>query len=189
MRRLAIRVSEESVMLEVKSYPKPPFPAQSQSVPGSSEGMQPKPDYGEDSYVGANRLADKIALITGGDSGIGRAVALAFAREGADVVVSYLNEHEDARETQRLVEEAGRRCLLVPGDISQPDHCRALVRKTVDAFGHIDVLVNNAAYQMTFDSIEEIPDEEWDKRSRRTSPRCFTSPKRPCLTWSPAAAS
>lgn len=150
-------------MLEVKSYPKPPFPAQSQSVPGSSEGMQPKPDYGEDSYVGANRLADKIALITGGDSGIGRAVALAFAREGADVVVSYLNEHEDARETQRLVEEAGRRCLLVPGDISQPDHCRALVRKTVDAFGHIDVLVNNAAYQMTFDSIEEIPDEEWDK--------------------------
>ena len=150
-------------MLEVKSYPKPPFPPQSQNVPGSSEDMQPQPDYGEDSYVGSNRLKDKVALITGADSGIGRAVALAFAREGADVVVSYLNEHEDARETQRLVEEAGRRCLLVPGDISKAEHCRALVQKTVQEFKRIDVLVNNAAHQMTFESIEEIPDEEWDK--------------------------
>src|SRR5687768_2593656 len=150
-------------MLEPKPYPKPPFPPQSQHVPGSSEDMQPQPDYGEDSYVGSNRLKDKVALITGADSGIGRAVALAFAREGADVVVSYLNEHEDARETQRLVEESGRRCLLVPGDISKAENCRALVQKTVQAFRRIDVLVNNAAYQMTFDSIEEIPDEEWDK--------------------------
>jgi NAD(P)-dependent dehydrogenase (short-subunit alcohol dehydrogenase family) len=125
--------------------------------------MQPQPDYGEDSYVGSNRLKDKVALITGADSGIGRAVALAFAREGADVVVSYLNEHEDARETQRLVEDAGRRCLLVPGDISKADNCRALVQKSVQEFGRIDVLVNNAAHQMTFESIEEIPDEEWDK--------------------------
>lgn len=150
-------------MLEVKSYPKPPFPPQSQNVPGSSEKMQPEPDYGEDSYVGSNRLKDKITLITGADSGIGRAVALAFAREGADVVVSYLNEHEDARETQRLVEAAGRRCLLVPGDISKAENCRALVQKTVQEFKRIDVLVNNAAHQMTFDSIEDIPDEEWEK--------------------------
>jgi NAD(P)-dependent dehydrogenase (short-subunit alcohol dehydrogenase family) len=125
--------------------------------------MDPKPDYGEDSYVGSNRLLDKKAIITGGDSGIGRAVALAFAREGADVVVSYLSEHQDARETQRLVEEAGRKCLLVPGDISKAEHCRELVRKAVEAFARIDVLVNNAAHQMTFDSIEDISDEEWDK--------------------------
>lgn len=150
-------------MLKRKSYPKPPFPAQPQTPPGSSSKMQPQPDYGEDSYVGGGRMQDKKTLITGADSGIGRAVALAFAREGADVVASYLNEHEDARETQRLVEAAGRRCVLVPGDISQPEHCRALVAKTVEAFGRIDVLVNNAAYQMTFESIEQISDEEWDK--------------------------
>jgi NAD(P)-dependent dehydrogenase (short-subunit alcohol dehydrogenase family) len=146
-----------------KSYPKPPFPKQSQSLPGSSKAMKPEPDYGEDSYQGANRLTDKKALITGADSGIGRAVALAFAREGADVVVSYLNEHEDAKETQRLVESAGRRCLLVPGDISNPATCRELVKKTVDAFGRVDIVVNNAAHQMTFESLEEIPDEEWNK--------------------------
>jgi NAD(P)-dependent dehydrogenase (short-subunit alcohol dehydrogenase family) len=150
-------------MLEAKSYPKPPFPPQSQRMPGSSDAMDPQPDYGEDSYVGSNRLLDKVAIITGADSGIGRAVALAFAREGADVVVSYLDEHDDARETQRLVEGAGRRCLLVAGDISKSAHCRALVQQAVEAFGRIDVLVNNAAHQMSFDSIEEIPDEEWDK--------------------------
>ena len=150
-------------MLQTKSYPKPPFPAQSQQVPGSSEKMDPQPDYGEDSYEGSNRLAGKIALITGADSGIGRAVALAFAREGADVVVSYLDEHEDAEETQRLVESAGRKCLLVPGDISRAANCRSLVEKAVKEFSRIDVLVNNAAHQMSFDSIEEISDEEWDK--------------------------
>jgi NAD(P)-dependent dehydrogenase (short-subunit alcohol dehydrogenase family) len=102
-------------------------------------------------------------VITGADSGIGRAVALAFAREGADVVVSYLNEHEDARETQRLVESAGRRCVLVPGDIAKAEECRALVKKAVDAFGRIDILVNNAAHQMAFESLEDIPDEEWER--------------------------
>ena len=146
-----------------KAFPKPPFPKQAQTLPGSSKAMKPEPDYGEDSYQGANRLTDKKALITGGDSGIGRAVALAFAREGADVAVSYLNEHEDAKETQRLVEAAGRKCVLFPGDISKADHCRALVKKTVEAFGRVDILVNNAAHQMTFESMEEIPDEEWDK--------------------------
>jgi NAD(P)-dependent dehydrogenase (short-subunit alcohol dehydrogenase family) len=148
---------------EARSFPKPPFPPQQQSLPGSSNAMNPEPDYGEKSYRGSNRLQDKKALITGADSGIGRAVALAFAREGADVVVSYLNEHEDARETQRLVEASGRRCVLVDGDISDPNHCRALVKKTVEAFGRIDVLVNNAAHQRTFESIEDISDEEWNK--------------------------
>ena len=150
-------------MSQQKTFPKPPFPKQSQSLPGSSKQMKPQPDYGEDSYRGANRLTGKKALITGADSGIGRAVALAFAREGADVVISYLNEHEDAKETQRLVESAGQRALLVPGDLSEAEHCRSLVKQSVDAFGRIDILVNNAAHQMTFDSIEEIPDEEWNK--------------------------
>jgi NAD(P)-dependent dehydrogenase (short-subunit alcohol dehydrogenase family) len=150
-------------MTPPREFPKPPFPSQSQSLPGSSKAMQPQPDYGEDTYRGANRLTDRKALITGADSGIGRAVALAFAREGADVVVSYLNEHEDAEETQRLVESAGRQCLLVAGDISSAAHCRELVRKSVAALGRIDILVNNAAHQMTFDALEKIPDEEWDK--------------------------
>jgi NAD(P)-dependent dehydrogenase (short-subunit alcohol dehydrogenase family) len=145
-----------------KTYPRPPFPSQPQSTPGSSAAMQPVPDYGEDSYRGSNRLSEKIALITGSDSGIGRAVALAFAREGADIVVSYLCEHEDAKETERLVTAAGRQCLLIPGDISRPAHCEELVNRCVERFGRIDVLVNNAAHQMTFDAIEKISDEEWD---------------------------
>jgi NAD(P)-dependent dehydrogenase (short-subunit alcohol dehydrogenase family) len=150
-------------MLHQNSFPKPPFPPQSQALPGSSRQMQPQPDYGEDSYEGSGRLEGKKTVITGADSGIGRAVALAFAREGADVLVSYLDEHEDAAETKRLVEAAGRQCVLVPGDVSQASHCRELVKRAVEAFGRIDVLVNNAAHQMTFESIEEISDEEWDK--------------------------
>jgi NAD(P)-dependent dehydrogenase (short-subunit alcohol dehydrogenase family) len=146
----------------MKNYPKPPFPDQKQPMPGSSAGMQPPPDYGEDSYKGSGRLADKKAIITGGDSGIGRAVALAFAREGADVLVSYYNEHEDATETRRLVESAGRKAVLMPGDIKDPAHCRAIVDKAVQEFGRVDILVNNAAHQATFTDIEEIPDEEWD---------------------------
>ena len=144
------------------AFPKPPFDQQPQPVPGSSSAMRPQPDYGEDSYRGADRLNDKKVLLTGGNSGIGRAVALAYAREGADLVVSYLNEHEDAAETKRLVEEAGRQCLLVAGDLSKAERCRSLVQKTVEAFGRIDVVVNNAAHQMSFNSIEEISDEEWD---------------------------
>jgi NAD(P)-dependent dehydrogenase (short-subunit alcohol dehydrogenase family) len=146
----------------MKNYPKPPFPDQKQPMPGSSAGMQPPPDYGEDSYKGSGRLADKKAIITGGDSGIGRAVALAFAREGADVLVSYYNEHEDATETRRLIESAGRKAVLMPGDIKDPAHCRAIVDKAVQEFGRVDILVNNAAHQATFTDIEEIPDEEWD---------------------------
>ncbi|HLJ70432.1 MAG TPA: SDR family oxidoreductase [Roseiarcus sp.] len=146
-----------------KPFPKPPFSEQQQRVPGHSAKMNPQPDYGEDTYRGAGKLKDKKTLITGADSGIGRAVALAFAREGADVAVSYLNEEEDAAETKRLVEEAGRKCLLIPGDVSSPDHCRKLVEKALGAFGRIDVLVNNAAHQMSFKSIGDISDEEWDK--------------------------
>ena len=141
---------------------KPPFPAQQQPMPGRSNHMQPPPDYGEHSYKGSDRLKDKKTFITGADSGIGRAVALAFAREGADVLVSYYNEHQDAAETRRLVEDAGRRCLLVPGDIKDPAHCRKLVDEAVKTFGRIDVLVNNAAHQASFSSIEDISDEEWD---------------------------
>ncbi|AMQ84326.1 MULTISPECIES: SDR family oxidoreductase [Pseudomonas] len=142
-------------------YPKPPFPKQAQPVPGSQRKMEPYPDCGEQSYTGSGRLAGKIALITGADSGIGRAVAIAFAREGADVAVAYLNEHEDAKETARWVEQAGRQCLLLPGDIAQKSQCQALVDQTVERFGRIDVLVNNAAFQMTHETFEEIPDDEW----------------------------
>jgi len=141
---------------------KPPFPEQTQPMPGSSAAMNPQPDYGESSYKGSGRLTDKKAIITGADSGIGRAVALAFAREGADVLISYLNEHEDARETQRLVEEAGRSAILVPGDLQDPGHCRAIVARAVEAFGRVDILVNNAAHQASFQSLEDISDEEWE---------------------------
>jgi NAD(P)-dependent dehydrogenase (short-subunit alcohol dehydrogenase family) len=143
-------------------FPKPPFPDQRQPMPGKSAAMDPQPDYGESSYKGSGRLTGRKAVVTGADSGIGRAVALAYAREGADVLVSYYNEHEDARETQRLVEGAGRKCILVSGDIKDPKHCHDLIEKAVEAFGGIDILVNNAAHQATFDSPEEITDEEWD---------------------------
>jgi NAD(P)-dependent dehydrogenase (short-subunit alcohol dehydrogenase family) len=132
-----------------------------QTPPGTEARLTPKADHGESSYVGHGRLADKKALITGADSGIGRAVALAFAREGADVLIAYLNEHEDAKETERLVKEAGRKAVLVPGDLADPAHCRLLVERAVREFGRIDVLVNNAAYQMSHEAIEDISDEEW----------------------------
>lgn len=144
-------------------YPRPPFASQAQSVPGSQKKMDPYPDCGEKSYTGSGRLANKIALITGADSGIGRAVAIAFAREGADVAIAYLDEHEDAKETARWVEEAGRQCLLLPGDLAQKANCQAIVDQTVEQFGRIDVLVNNAAFQMTHETLEEIPDEDWVK--------------------------
>jgi NAD(P)-dependent dehydrogenase (short-subunit alcohol dehydrogenase family) len=124
--------------------------------------MQPVPDCGETSYQGSGKLTGKRAVITGGDSGIGRAVAIAFAREGADVLIAYLDEDDDARDVARYVEEAGRKCVLARGDLSTPKHCQEVVDRAVEEFGGIDVLVNNAAYQMTHHSIEEISDEEWD---------------------------
>jgi NAD(P)-dependent dehydrogenase (short-subunit alcohol dehydrogenase family) len=143
-----------------KAEPTPPFPEQEQEPPGHESEMRPLADHGEESYVGHGRLRDRVALVTGADSGIGRAVAIAFAREGADVVCSYLNEDDDAAETKRLVEDAGRRCLTVPGDIGDRDHCFALVERTVDELGRLDVLVNNAAYQMAYESFLEIPPDE-----------------------------
>jgi NAD(P)-dependent dehydrogenase (short-subunit alcohol dehydrogenase family) len=145
---------------------KPPLPEQQQDVPGSTEAMDPRPDHGEESYRGSGRLEGKKAIITGGDSGIGRAVAIAFAREGADVLISYLNEHEDAEDTAGWIERAGRKAVLVPGDIGSPEHCRAIVQRAVDEFGRIEILVNNAAHQMTFEDVAEISDEEWDKTFR-----------------------
>ncbi|MDI1446957.1 SDR family oxidoreductase [Polyangium sp. 6x1] len=136
---------------------KPPFPAQEQEPPGAASGMQPRADHGETSYRGLGRLKDRIALITGADSGIGRAVALAYAREGADVGVAYLNEHDDANETKRLVEEAGRKASLFPGDLASDAACKKLVEDAVKAFGRIDILVNNAAEQgKAVERFEEI---------------------------------
>ncbi|GEP11935.1 SDR family oxidoreductase [Methylobacterium gnaphalii] len=131
-------------------------------MPGSTVAMDPRPDHGETSYKGSGRLAGKKAVITGGDSGIGRAVAIAFAREGADVLISYLNEEEDAQSTRSLIEEAGRKAVLVPGDIKSAAHCRAIIERAVSEFGRVDVLVNNAAHQATFSGPEEISDEEWE---------------------------
>ena len=144
--------------------PSPPNPEQQQShQPGHTQPMNPPPDHGERSYKGSGRLAGKAAIITGGDSGIGRAVAIAFAREGADVLIAYLDEQEDAEETARWVEQAGRRAVLVAGDIAEPAHCRIIVQHAVDAFGRVDILVNNAAFQRTRSSLDEISDEEWDR--------------------------
>jgi NAD(P)-dependent dehydrogenase (short-subunit alcohol dehydrogenase family) len=128
--------------------------------------MNPRPDHGEESYKGSGKLAGKAALITGADSGIGRAVAIAFAREGADILISYLEEHHDARETAKWVEKAGKRAVLIAGDVSQEEHCQALVKRTIHEFGKIDLLVNNAAMQRTHQSIEDISSEEWDRTFR-----------------------
>ena len=145
---------------------KPPLPEQQQEVPGHTDAMNPRPDHGEESYRGSGRLEGKKAIITGGDSGIGRAVAIAFAREGADVLISYLNEDDDAQDTASWVEKSGRKAVLVPGDIGSAQHCRSIVDKAVEEFGRIDILVNNAAHQMTFEEITDIPDEEWDRTFR-----------------------
>lgn len=137
-------------------------PPQQQAMPGTTEEMRPRPDHGEESYLGSGRLAGKRALITGGDSGIGRAVAIAYAREGADVLISYLCEHEDAEETKHWIERAGRKAVLLPGDIQAAAHCRTLVDHAVKELGGVDILVNNAAHQATFNTLDEITDDEWE---------------------------
>lgn len=134
-----------------------------QQPPGSDRELSPTADHGEQSYRGSGKLTGKRAVITGGDSGIGKAVAIAFAREGADVLISYLPDEEvDAQDTKRWIEAAGRRAVLLPGDVSDPAYCRSVIDTAVDQLGGLDVLVNNAAYQMTHETIEEISDEEWD---------------------------
>ena len=146
------------------SKPTPPMPEQQQQkVPGETAPMSPQPDHGDQSYTGHGRLSGKAAIITGADSGIGRAVAIAFAREGADVLIAYFDEHDDARETARWVEQAGRKAVLVAGDLADRAQARAIVDRAVEAFGRIDLLVNNAAHQMNYESVEEITDDEWDR--------------------------
>jgi NAD(P)-dependent dehydrogenase (short-subunit alcohol dehydrogenase family) len=134
-----------------------------QDPPGSQAAMNPRPDCGEDSYRGRGRLTGKVAVVTGGDSGIGRAVCIAYAREGADVVIAYLDEHEDAEEVRALVEDAGQRAVLAPGDLRDPAHCRSIIEVAVRELGRLDVLVSNAAFQMVRTNIEDVPDEEWDR--------------------------
>ncbi len=146
---------------------KPPFDEPPQCTPGAETEMRTKPDHGEESYVGYGRLRNKAALITGADSGIGRAIAIAYAREGADVAISYLpEEHQDAAETVRWVKEAGRRALPLPGDVRDERYCRDLVDRSMAEFGRLDIVVNNAAYQMTHEKIEEFSAEEWDRTFR-----------------------
>ncbi|MFI5059965.1 MAG: SDR family oxidoreductase [Actinomycetales bacterium] len=138
------------------------FPEQKQQPPGLTEKMNPRPDHGETSYRGSGKLAGKVALITGADSGIGKAVAIAYAREGADVAIGYLSETEDAEDTAKWVRDAGRRAVVIGGDLADPQTCRDLVARTVAELGRLDILVSNAAFQMTHETIEEIPDDEWD---------------------------
>jgi hypothetical protein len=148
-------------------HPKPPFDEPKQAPPGHETAMRTKPDHGEDTYKGSGRLRDKVAVITGADSGIGRAVAIAYAREGADVVISCLPEEErDARETARWVKDAGRRSLELPGDLREESWCRELIDRTTQEFGRCDILVNNAAFQATHPTLEEFSSEEWDRTFR-----------------------
>jgi NAD(P)-dependent dehydrogenase (short-subunit alcohol dehydrogenase family) len=150
----------------VEKHDQPPFPEQQQDVPGLDAEMTPKADHGETSYKGSGKLTGRKAVITGGDSGIGRAVAIAFAREGADVLISYLNEDVDARETAKHIEEAGRKAVLVPGDIQDEQHCKHIIDLAVKQLGGIDILVNNAAYQQDHESLQEITAEELDRTYR-----------------------
>ncbi|GAK72543.1 putative oxidoreductase [Agrobacterium rubi TR3 = NBRC 13261] len=152
-------------MTDVKR-PTPPYASQVQSPPGKTAEMHPRPDHGEESYQGSGKLKGKVALITGADSGIGKAVAIAFAREGADVVISYLNEDEDAQDTAEWIKKAGRKAVVIPGDIKAEEHCKSLVQRTVEELGRIDILVNNAAFQRTYDDIADITAEEWDETYR-----------------------
>ncbi|UOV05411.1 SDR family oxidoreductase [Pseudoxanthomonas sp. F37] len=150
--------------MPIPDYPRPPFPPQQQSFPGKTGKMEPRPDHGEDSYVGHGLLAGKRALITGGDSGIGAAVAIAYAREGADVAIAHLpSEEADAARIAQLVEAAGRKAATLACDISDPAQAERLVRDAVDALGGLDVLVNNAAYQKYYERFEDITLEEWEK--------------------------
>lgn len=153
-------------MTEEQRRPLPPYPEQQQQPPGKTASMQPVPDHGEKSYRGNGRLEGKVALITGADSGIGKAVAIAFAREGADVLISYLNEDDDAADTAKWVANAGRKALVIAGDITSEDHCQELVARAVDELGGIDILVNNAAFQRTYYDIADISADEWDTTFR-----------------------
>ncbi len=148
------------------AYPRPPFPMQEQELPGRDSLLDPKPDHGEATYVGHGVLEGMATIVTGADSGIGKAVALAFAREGADVVIGYLDADDDAQQTIDLVEAAGRKALVLPGDLRDEQYCRSVIERARDEFGRIDVLVNNAAYQQRFDAVEDVSTEEWERTLR-----------------------
>ncbi|NVF14285.1 MULTISPECIES: SDR family oxidoreductase [Halomonadaceae] len=135
-------------------------PQHQDKQPGDEYAMRPEPEYIRESYRGTDKLLDKVAIITGGDSGIGRAVAVHYAREGADCTIAYLDEDKDAEETKRLVEAEGRRCLVLKGDVAEPDFCRDIVKRTLDHFGKINIVINNAAEQYDWDDITEIPDDQ-----------------------------
>jgi NAD(P)-dependent dehydrogenase (short-subunit alcohol dehydrogenase family) len=168
--------------------PRPPFPQQQQPAPGKTAKLDPVPDHGEQSYHGHERLAGCSAIITGGDSGIGRAVAIAFAREGADIVIAYLNEHDDAEETAGWVRKAGRKALLLPGDIGQESHCRQLVDRAVAEFGRVDILVNNAAFQRTHDKLWDFTAEEIEETFRTNIQSMFHLAKAAAEHMKPGAS-
>jgi NAD(P)-dependent dehydrogenase (short-subunit alcohol dehydrogenase family) len=149
-----------------RKQPELPFPAQHLDKPGDESKLNPRPRFMAPDYIGSKKLKDMVALITGGDSGIGRAVAVLYAREGADIAIIYLNEDEDAEETRRCVEKEGRRCLLIPGDVKDVEFCTAAVQRTIDEFGKLDILINNAAFQEHAVDIEDISEEQFDETIR-----------------------
>ena len=157
---------EGAAQLGARRYPEPPLPRQHQSKPGIEAELEPRPAYRAEAYQGSGKLEGKVALITGGDSGIGRAVAVLFAREGADVAIVYLNEDQDAEETRRAVEDEGRRALLIPGDVTNSAFCQDAVEQTVRELGKLDILVNNAAFQEHVPAIEDITDEQFEHTFR-----------------------
>ena len=157
---------KQNMQNPVEQHPKPPYSDNPQEAPGTEKEMTPDADHGEKTYKGSGKLAGRKAIITGGDSGIGRAVAIAFAREGADVLISYLDEHEDAKETAKYIEAAGRKAVLLPGDICDEEHCKQIINRAVEEFGSIDIMVNNAAFQMSHESLQELSAEELDHTFR-----------------------
>jgi len=165
---MTTKTLQDSKVTDPKAQgPKPEFPQKRIQPPGSDAEMTPRADHGEQSYKGLGRLVDRVALITGGDSGIGRAVAIAYAREGADVAISYMPEEErDAQETAKWVEQAGRKAVRLPGDIEDERHCASMIDRMFDEFGRLDILVNNAAYQRTYEKIEDVPTEEFVRTFR-----------------------
>jgi NAD(P)-dependent dehydrogenase (short-subunit alcohol dehydrogenase family) len=188
IKRKVINMPETKKASPNEQHARPPFPKQSQEPPGLEGEMQPRPDHGEHSYQGFDRLKDKVALITGADSGIGKAVAIAYAREGADVLVSFLSETEDAEATAKWIHDAGRKAVLAPGDIGDEDHCRNLVDHCYREFGRLDLLVNNAAHQATHDRLEDWTSEEWRYMFRTNIDAMFYLCKAALPRMSPGAA-